>query len=633
MLLAQRNSGFFRILVFASWLGLSAGLLEVLAKFACAAVGWHGHFTYLDRLFVCLVPLTDLLIFLAFGLILAPLAWLWPRLGDWLGTRWLGALSLVPVLLVVFPEVSPVSWFVLAWGVVVWVVPLAERRSAALRRWILFSTPAMAVLVLASAAWILGSDRIKQSREDARPLPPGGSPNVLLVVLDTLRADRLSLYGYERKTSPLLELLASDGVRFDAARTTAPWTLPAHGSIMTGKLPSQMGAQFVKPLDLKSPTLAEYLGSHGYSTAGFVGNVFYCSRETGLATGFTHYEDYELQTLDVLLMTRLGENALTGCFWLIAWVRSTLHSDALAPLERFVQKSIIQSDIYLPIRRKNAATINRAFLNWLSGRRDRQRPFFAFLNYFDTHTPYYPPHRGVPPFGPRPSTAADRDVLFDWANLDQSKLPMRYHVLAQNGYDEAILYLDGRLLQLFLALENQGDLDNTLVIVTADHGEGFGEHGVWTHARSLYLPEIHVPLILLPQRSRPLRGVVTEPVSLSDIPATIVDFAGLSSGSPFGGNSLALRVEGNGPDAPIVSELCEPDPEDQLQKRSLSLLGPLTSLERGRFRYIHRGEKIKEELYDVMADPGELHDLSTDPSMQPTLQQFRRDLATVLETR
>ena len=120
---------------------------------------------------------------------------------------------------------------------------------------------------------VFGGDWLKQRREAGRPLPPANSPNVLLIVLDTVRADRLSLYGYQRRTTPTLERLAKRGIRFDAARATAPWTLPSHASLFTGRWPHELDVQWLTPLRVNFPMLAEYLGSHGYATAGFVANT------------------------------------------------------------------------------------------------------------------------------------------------------------------------------------------------------------------------------------------------------------------------------------------------------------------------------------------------------------------------
>ena len=130
--------------------------------------------------------------------------------------------------------------------------------------------------------------------------------------MDTVRADRLSLYGYHRPTSPALERLAKGGIRFDEARATAPWTLPSHASMFTGRWPHELDASWRTPLGTKFPTLAEYLGWRGYATAGFVANVEYCSSEFGLDRGFTHYEDYAFEPMTPLRLCFLGDVALKG---------------------------------------------------------------------------------------------------------------------------------------------------------------------------------------------------------------------------------------------------------------------------------------------------------------------------------
>ena len=140
-------------------------------------------------------------------------------------------------------------------------------------------------------------------------MPPAGSPNVLLIVLDTVRADHLSLYGYERPTTPFLERLARRGIRFDQARAAAPWTLASHATMFTGRWPHELDVEWPCPLREDVPTLAEHLGSLGYATAGFVGNTLYCSYDGGLDRGFTHYEDYVLDTLSAAADGPLGQQS------------------------------------------------------------------------------------------------------------------------------------------------------------------------------------------------------------------------------------------------------------------------------------------------------------------------------------
>ena len=166
-------------------------------------------------------------------------------------------------------------------------------------------------LVLALAGFVFVGEWLKLARESGRPLPPANSPNVLLIVLDTVRADRLSLYGYERPTTPNLERLSKRGIRFDRARATAPWTLASHASMFTGHWPHELVTEWMTPLQGNLPMLAEYLGAHGYATAGFVANVLYCSQNSGLARGFTHYEDYILEKLAPLRTSGLVERTTT----------------------------------------------------------------------------------------------------------------------------------------------------------------------------------------------------------------------------------------------------------------------------------------------------------------------------------
>ena len=254
----------------------------------------------MSRHFVWLAPLANLLVFLGLGLFLAAVTRLWPRLGGWLSPRLVCALAILPVLLVAGPQIYRDAWFILALGIASRLVPRLERHPAAWRRRLVWSFPGLLGLVLVLAGSVFGGDWLKQRREAGRALPPADSPNVLFIVLDTVRADHLSLYGYHRRTTPTLERLAKRGIRFDGARATAPWTLPSHASLFTGRWPHELDVKWMTPLRGNFPMLAEYLGSHGYATAGFVGNTLYCSYDTGLDRGFTHYEDYVLEKLGPL---------------------------------------------------------------------------------------------------------------------------------------------------------------------------------------------------------------------------------------------------------------------------------------------------------------------------------------------
>ncbi len=135
-----------------------------------------------------------------------------------------------------------------AWGLQPWLVPTLERHATGLRWFLLKTLPCMLGLVLVLAGFTFGRDWLKERRERGRPLPPADSPNVLLIVLDTVRADHLSLYGYARATTPTLERLAKQGIRFDEARATAPWTLASHASMFTGRWPHELAVKWLTPL-------------------------------------------------------------------------------------------------------------------------------------------------------------------------------------------------------------------------------------------------------------------------------------------------------------------------------------------------------------------------------------------------
>ena len=213
----------------------------------------------------------------------------------------------------------------------------------------------------------------------ALPRPAKGAPNVLLVVLDTVRADHLGLYGYARPTSPNLDRLATRGVVFDEARSAAPWTLPSHASLFTGRWPHELGVSVKRPLHEDFPTIAGYLSDHGYATAGFVGNTYFCNSWFGLANGFAHYEDYYeanvlVSPLEALRCSALGR-FLVG---LIGPSYNARHGSA-----NFL---------------KDAERLNADFLAWQSAHPGR--PFFAFLNYVDGHDPYIPRARLRGPIRP-----------------------------------------------------------------------------------------------------------------------------------------------------------------------------------------------------------------------------------------
>ena len=212
-------------------------------------------------------------------------------------------------------------------------------------------------------------------------------------MLDTVAAGHLNLHGYDRATSTTLVELAERGIRFDSARAASSWTLPSHATMFTGRWLHELSVGWLTPLDETHPTLAEFLGDRGYATAGFVANTRYCGTDSGLARGFTRYQDFIFPELTALKTAVLVNRALEG----VPGDRAYFAEDwlALAGLLPYV-KRLWRS---LDDDRKGAADVNRELLDWLVQRHQPERPFFAFLNYFDAHYPYQLPPGRLHRFG------------------------------------------------------------------------------------------------------------------------------------------------------------------------------------------------------------------------------------------
>ena len=293
------------------------------------------------------------------------------------------------------------------------LVPALTKRTPAFCRLVRLSFPIVGCLVLILAATEMGRDRIREWRRDLRPLPQPGSANVLLVVLDTVAAEHLSLYGYARPTSPTMAELAERGVRFERAQSSSSWTLPSHASLFTGRWPHELSAGWLTPLDGAFPTLAEFLGARGYATAGFIGNCWYCACGSGLERGFDSYTDYIFPRLTAFKAASLVRRTVDGLREAEQFLEDWLDIDVLkAPVDRLFM--LVNAD------RKAAAEVNQEFLDWLTRRRQPNRPFFAFLNYYDAHSPYELPPATVRRFGTPTVDPRDIDMIQNWWSMDKT---------------------------------------------------------------------------------------------------------------------------------------------------------------------------------------------------------------------
>jgi arylsulfatase A-like enzyme len=576
-------------LALAIWCGLAVGLAEAATRAALMLV--PGRWASVSPHVVWMAPTFDAALFAATGLVLSVLALAWPRLRSLpvavLVFVFLGLLG--PLLFV--PRLHPLAGALLAAGLAAQAARLLGRRALLWETLLRRTTPVLVAAILLGGAAVAVWPWFEERRaRTALAAGPTSAPNVLLVVLDTVRAKSMSLYGYPRPTTPVLKRLADRGVVFERALATSSWTLPSHASMFTGRYPHELSANWLEPLDGAFPTLAETFRDHGYLTAGFTANLLYTTRETGLARGFLRYEDYPVSIGMVVHSSFLGR-------WLDQWLLgSDGHREALAV--------------------KPGDWVTRAFLHWLDGR--GERPFFAFLNYMDAHAPYVAPASFAERFGPtrrRPPVATRRA----WTSAQIQ--------VEVDAYDGCLAYLDQQIGQLVDELGRRGVLDRTLLVVVSDHGELFGEHRLFDHGNSLYRPLLQVPLVIVYPPRVPAGVRVTTPVTLRDLAATVVDLAPLPRASRYPGVSLTTHwtspAGAVGASSPLLAQIRKNINQDPWLPASQ---GDMQALVANGHYYIRNGDG-REELYDFDRDPGETRDLAATDEGQAALAAFRRSLA------
>jgi arylsulfatase A-like enzyme len=255
------------------------------------------------------------------------------------------------------------------------------------------------------------------------------------------------------------------------------------------------------------------------------------------------------------------------------------------------------------------------------------------LNYFDAHEPYIPPVEYSSAFGIRPQTSGDYQFLIDFIGMVKERAADHDLLMTRDCYDDCIAALDADLERLLRVLERQGLLNNTEVIITSDHGEAFGLHGIMGHSYSVCLEETGVPLVILSPRA-PAGRIVDHPVTLRDLPATVVDLLGISATSPFQGHSLASYWNAHSGDTPEnlttpafserVSEVAFQQPGTGREHAGVEM-----SVVAQGFHYVRSGEGT-ERLFDLRVDPYEQLDVSSIPIGQAKLTDFRNMLLNVL---
>lgn len=318
------------------------------------------------------------------------------------------------------------------------------------------------------------------------------NPNIILISIDTLRSDHLSCYGYQRTTTPHIDKIAEKGVLFKNGYSTAVWTPPAHASMLTGYYPSQHKVIHQNKLNDDIPTVAQLLKKQGYHTAGFVNNS-QVGELVGLSKGHDAFHEV-WQGFSRKQVFRLGAHKIRE---------------------------------FLGYSDDGAARTNQLAFNWLRKGWNREQPFYMFIHHIDAHNPLKAPRPFLFHFLSK-ELRSQVDMEKIWKVADNPLACFTDDIQLNEAelealtclYDEEIRYVDHIIGQLVTLLEEMKVFDDTLLILTADHGEHLGEHGMYSHVASLYEPIVHIPFILrYPRELSP--QVREEYVQIVDIFPTI----------------------------------------------------------------------------------------------------------------
>jgi arylsulfatase A-like enzyme len=513
----QKGLSVGNVLSVAAAFGLATGLLEGLGLLIFRGYGW-GNSRIPEGVSASIVwisALVNLGLFLLVGFSFYGLQKVLRGSSIWRAMLFVFSFLLFVDLLGVSGRIGPLGMIAFAAGLASFVGRWLFGDIEGLRSWTPKVALTLAAVAVAAFFAIEGTAHVReQAAVKGLPAAPPGAPNVIVVVVDTLRADHLSTYGYSRQTSPFLDQLAREGTLFDNAISPSSWTLPAHQSILSGRYPHEHGEVREQMVNQSLPSIGKELATMGYRTGAFSANTDFFCRRAGFATGFQHFDDYFYSAGDMIYRT----------FWGRLFFRT------------YVAELIGLDE--LPARKK-AADVNAEMWHWV--RQNHRQPFFAFLNYFDVHYPYIPEQPYRSKFADMHQQEACRPT---WAfRLNPLHRPTEFERLLQmtpacfqvqmDQYDGGVVYIDQQIAKLMDELRRLGLDQNTIVVVTSDHGESFREHGLVTHGTSLYRELIHVPLLVWWPGHVPAGQRIDRPVSTASLPATLLDLVGAQKNTNF----------------------------------------------------------------------------------------------------
>jgi len=425
---------------------------------------------------------------------------------------------------------------------------------------------------------------------------PGSRPNIILLVMDTTRKDFLSCYGHQPETSPNIDALAAEGVVFENNVATAPWTIPTHSSMFSGLYTSSHGAHWEHLyLDDTIETVGEILADRGYRTVGFSNNPV-VSRSTNLDQGYSDF--YEM------------------------WKNASRFPTLYSQIKDFVIYKMGRADA-------GAERTNEMIEGWLERRYDREQPFFMFINFMEPHLVYNPPVQYRRQFAKDDEVTARMsritihtvyEMLADESSRGLALAPEEVKAL-RSLYEGEIAYLDSRIGELVEYLRSRDYLDNTLLIITADHGENIGEHDLIDHQLSLYDTTLLIPLIIRYPSRIPGGTRIDDLVQSVDIFPTMLDVAGVEEedlDDSVLGRSLFFNIRGEPGRTVAFSEYMSPKNQFQRVQRWAEARGKvavisrfdrrLKSMRSVERKYIWSSDDL-DEMYMISRDPGEVDNL------------------------
>jgi arylsulfatase A-like enzyme/uncharacterized membrane protein YhdT len=501
----------------------------------------------------------------------------------------------------------------LAWHLIYHQVPLFSLRFviaaaifiaiAAFTLWLIDALPGIPVrmgMVVVLALFVMAGFFIQPASPMDQPFNPGSlektSPRyIILITIDSLRLDALSCYNTNHTMTPNIDALAKQSVVFESAVTSSPWTLPAIASLMTGMPPGVHQAnRYHQRTSARLPSLAQLLKKNGYYTAA-VGVNPNLTKHTGISNGFIYYDFYPKFSTGRSFGSKIRKH-----------------------LSRYIPDEKLTNVYHETLELDFTSMISTDRLTTLSGRwmtENNKKPFFFWVHYFDPHVPYAPPRQFVKDKKPEAYIGYNFDRPDDL--LTHAFAPdEKERQWIKELYDGEVRYVDHSLGRLFATLKEAGIYDESLIVLTSDHGEEFWDHGAYYHGHSLYKELVAVPLLFkLPNNVRSYRVDAGAVVSLRQVMPTILDYCKIQRDKrPIYPPSLLPLLTGKPEDyrsQPVYASAMRYGPEKQ-------------AVYWDKWKLVDTPMQKRRELYDMTADPLEkINRSSQEPeALQTAIQLF-----------